>query len=146
MIGHVLVDAGPLVAIASPRDQYHSVCVAQIQDVRPPMITSWAVVAEATWLLRREADSLENLCKMARESWLELPALGIDMLIWFGSFFKRYAKMAPQLADATLVYLAEHLDTDQVFTVDHRDFSIYRIGKNRAFRLLPEQLWSGHTR
>jgi predicted nucleic acid-binding protein len=40
-------------------------------------------------------------------------------------------------ADATLVVLAEDLGTDLVFTTDHRDFQVYRFGRNRPFRIVP---------
>jgi len=138
MTDPVLVDAGPLVAIASSRDQYHIACVSQLQDLRPPLLTSWPVLAEATWLLRTEPVALETLCQLAVHGWLAAPPLEVaDMFAWFERFCQRYAKLKPQLADASLVYLAEREGVDVVFTVDRRDFSIYRIGKNRAFRLLP---------
>jgi len=104
------------------------------------MITSWPVLAETTWLLRKESDSLQNLCQMVQEGWLEIPPLGIEVVIWYSWFVKRYAKIKPQLADATLVYLAEQLNIEQIFTVDRRDFAVYRIGKHRPFRLLPESM------
>jgi predicted nucleic acid-binding protein len=34
-------------------------------------------------------------------------------------------------ADATLVLLAERLDTMRVFTLDRRDFGVYRVGRRR---------------
>ena len=40
-------------------------------------------------------------------------------------------------ADATLVALAEELDSDTVFTLDRRGFSAYRFGRRRPFHLLP---------
>jgi len=41
-------------------------------------------------------------------------------------------------ADATLVVLAEELDTNHVFTMDRRDFEIYRIHGRRRFRIVPD--------
>lgn len=51
---------------------------------------------------------------------------------------KRYSGMPPKLADAALVYLAEREGIHTIFTLDRRDFSIYRFGRNRKFRLIPE--------
>jgi predicted nucleic acid-binding protein len=39
-------------------------------------------------------------------------------------------------ADATLVVLAEELNTDRVFTLD-TDFSVYRIRSRKQFRMFP---------
>jgi predicted nucleic acid-binding protein len=40
-------------------------------------------------------------------------------------------------ADATLLVLAEELNTELIFTVD-RDFDIYRIRGRKRFRIFPE--------
>jgi len=47
----------------------------------------------------------------------------------------KYADM--DFADATLVVLAEDLNTDLVFTVD-RDFDVYRIHGRKRFNMVPE--------
>ncbi len=40
-------------------------------------------------------------------------------------------------ADATLVALGEELETDWVFTLDHRGFSTYRLKGKKPFRIIP---------
>lgn len=50
----------------------------------------------------------------------------------------RYRKLGPQLADAALVHLAEREGLDTVFTLDRRDFSVYRLSGNRSLHLLPD--------
>jgi predicted nucleic acid-binding protein len=50
----------------------------------------------------------------------------------------RFQSLNPQLADACLVHLAEREGIDTIFTLDRRDFSVYRTGRGKAFRLLPE--------
>jgi hypothetical protein len=54
------------------------------------------------------------------------------------SLMERYADLPMDFADATLVVLAETLDTDAVLTTDRRDFRIYRIRERRPFQILPE--------
>ncbi len=44
------------------------------------------------------------------------------------------------LASATLVALAETLGVSRVFTLDHKDFSIYRFKHTRRFTLIPPKL------
>jgi hypothetical protein len=50
----------------------------------------------------------------------------------------RYSGLQPQLADASLVYLAERENINTIFTLDRRDFSAYRAARKRAFRIIPE--------
>lgn len=47
--------------------------------------------------------------------------------------------MRPKFAGAALVHLAgrEHIET--IFTLDPRDFAIYRTSRRRSFRILPEE-------
>jgi hypothetical protein len=48
-------------------------------------------------------------------------------------------------ADSTLVVLAEELGTDQVLTIDRRDFGVYRIRDRRRFGDPPPYRESGYT-
>jgi hypothetical protein len=45
--------------------------------------------------------------------------------------------MSQPVADAALVYLAERERIATVFTPDRRDFSVYRLNRNPALRLIP---------
>jgi len=35
------------------------------------------------------------------------------------------------------MYVAEHDKIDTIFTLDRRDFSVYRTSKNRALKIIP---------
>jgi predicted nucleic acid-binding protein len=50
---------------------------------------------------------------------------------------KEYEDIRPQLADAALVYLAEREGIDTIFTLDRRDFGVYRSARKRPFRIVP---------
>ena len=49
----------------------------------------------------------------------------------------QYADRPMDLADATLVRLAEREAITTVFTVDHDDFETYRINGRSRFRFVP---------
>jgi uncharacterized protein len=53
---------------------------------------------------------------------------------------KRYEDIHPQLADVALVYLAGREKIDTIFTLDEREFSIYRFGRRSAFHIIPEMV------
>ena len=46
-----------------------------------------------------------------------------------------------RLADAALVHLAERENIDTIFTLDRRDFSIYRTASNRVLHNRPVMNW-----
>lgn len=56
---------------------------------------------------------------------------------WLVNFYERFGEHAPDLADAALVYLAERDDIQKVFTLDLRDFAIYRTTDNRGLEIIP---------
>lgn len=52
-------------------------------------------------------------------------------------YLQKYADLKPQLADVSLLYLAEREGLSSVFTLDWRNFSVYRIKQNQPLALLP---------
>jgi len=135
--GPVLVDAGPLIAIFSHRDGAHELCVAQLSELVRPLYTCWPVITEAAWLLRTHPLAVERLLDGFREGLLRLLPLDEAAMPWIAAFMKRYRNIGAQLADASLVYLAEREGIDSIFTLDRRDFTVYRMKGNRSLRLLP---------
>ena len=66
-----------------------------------------------------------------------LPLAGADTKP-IAAVIKKYEGIRPQLADAALVYLADRDEIDTIFTLDQRDFSVYRLARKRPFRIVPE--------
>jgi predicted nucleic acid-binding protein len=54
------------------------------------------------------------------------------------TIMRRYEDAGLQFADAALAHLAERENIGTVFTLDRREFSIIRIKRNRALRLIPD--------
>lgn len=134
----VLMDTGPLVAILRKEDQYHGLCLRTLAEIQEPLVSCWPVITEAAWLLRRYPRAVEKLLRESAGSFLELVHLTGAEAIPIGEIMARYAGLRPQLADATLVYLAGREKIDTIFTLDRRDFLVYRSARRRPFRLLPE--------
>ena len=134
----VLLDTGPLVAILSAKDQHHAVCVEALHHLPGPLFSCWPVITEAAWLLRRDPRAVQHLLRSIGSGFVELlPLAGMEGT-QIAAVMKKYADIRPQLADATLVYLADRDGIDTIFTLDQRDFSVYRSARKRAFRTLPE--------
>lgn len=134
----VLLDTGPLVAILSRKDSSHRVCVAQLRTITPPVLTCWPVITEAAWLLRQHPVAVQRLLSSFTKGWIKLLPLEASDAEPIAKILNRYRKLNAQLADAALVHLAERERLDTVFTLDRRDFSVYRVSGNKSFRILPE--------
>jgi len=134
----ILVDTGPLVAILARDDEYHDVCVNALRDMPGPLLSCWPVITEAAWLLRKSSRAVQQLLRSIDGRFLELlPLTGAEGEA-IAALVKRYEDIHPQFADAALVYLASREKIETIFTLDQRDFSIYRSGRRSTFRIVPE--------
>ena len=133
----MLLDTGPLVALLSPNDAYHATCVEAWKIVAPPLYTCWPVLTEVAWLLRSRPAAVELLFSNTGAGLFRILPLTDDDGPAIGAILKRYRRLRPQLADAALVHLARREQIDTIFTLDRRDFRVYRGPANRALTLVP---------
>lgn len=138
MTDRVLIDTGPLVAFLSRPDAYHQACKDLFGRTRRPFVTCWPVLTETAYLLGHRPPALQALLQLPNEGLVQIAPLDEDAPAWIAAFLGRYGDLRPDLADAALVYLAEQHDIDTIFTLDRRDFSVYRRPNGRHFHLLPE--------
>jgi uncharacterized protein len=133
-----VVDTGPLVAIVRAREEAHGRCVAVLKELRAPLLTCWPVFTEASWLLRNEPGGIEALGGLVQSGAVKLVELDDQALAWIIAYMERYASIGAQLADASLMFIAEREGIGTVFTLDRRDFSVYRTTDGRALTIVPE--------
>jgi uncharacterized protein len=133
----VLLDTGPLVAMIRSADSDHERCVEILLHIERPLLTSWPVITEAGWLLRNSPAALSSLYTAYSSGLLDLLALSPGEFADLEELRSRYASLSPQLADLTLVHLAQREGLDTIFTLDRRDFSVYRRKGKSGFHLLP---------
>ena len=134
----VIVDTGPLVALLVPEDFNHQKCADCVREIHCPMLTSWAVLTEAAWLLRSKDDGLRALLRLLIGGTVVCGKLDDDAASWIAGVAAKYADLSPQLADLTLLYLAEREQTRSILTLDRRDFTVFRSTDGQPFHLLPD--------
>jgi len=136
--GRVLVDTGPLVALLDDQDEHHRACVQALAVLDGPLYTCWPVITEAAWLLRHSPGAVRRLLDSINTDFVELLSLAAPEVRPIAELFEKYRSIRPQLADAALVYLAGREGIGTIFTLDQRDFSIYRTARGRSFRIIPQ--------
>lgn len=137
MAGELILDTGALVTILDKRQNHHERFVRFFESWEAPIVSTEAVLTEATHLLGTVVGG--------REACIDFYLLGGALLVPATTaalrrskeIVRQYADLPMDYADATLVVLAEELDTNLVFTTDRRDFAIYRIRGRRHFEILP---------
>jgi len=133
----VLVDAGPLIALLDRSDPHHDVCREALLSIRDPLVTIWPVFTEAMYLLRFSWDAQEALWEMVETEALRLLPLDERDVPRIRELMKKYRDHPMDLADASLVRVAEREKLRRIFTLDRRDFEVYRPSRVGRFSLLP---------
>jgi predicted nucleic acid-binding protein len=133
----ILVDAGPLVALVDGDDQYHTRCVAALKDFREQMATVWPALTEAMYLLADQPRAQDALWEMLQRGALQLLPLDVADAPRIRELMRKYSNRPMDLADAALVRVAEREGLRKIFTVDRRDFSVYRLHGRTRLSLIP---------
>jgi hypothetical protein len=137
MAADALVDTGAILALLDRTDRWHAACVDAFRRLRLPLVTSEAVLTELFHLVGESRQEMESTWKFIRSGAIRLAVIEHSELPEIQTLMSRYWDRPMDFADATLVYLARRERLSTVFTVDHADFSIYRIEARKRFRLLP---------
>ena len=137
MTSRLLVDTGPIVAMLLESDQHHEACVEQLRSIQGPLLTCWPVITEAAWLLRAHPQVIGRLLSSFDGRPFELVSLGENDFPAIAGILAKYESLGLQLADASLVHLANREGVDLMFTLDRRDFSVVRLAHGKKLRLIP---------
>jgi predicted nucleic acid-binding protein len=134
-------DAGPLIALVDKGEPDHDACVACLPNLSGPMVTTWPAFAEAMYLLGEAGGwrAQESLWSMLLQSDLEIAFQGPDDYERMRVLMHKYRDHPMDLADASLVRLAEERSLRDIFTLDERDFRTYRIRGRQTFRIWPNR-------
>jgi predicted nucleic acid-binding protein len=133
----LLVDSGPLVALLHRGDQNHARCAAALERIRDPLLTVWPVVAEAMYLLGFSWRGQDALWEMLGSGALAVAPLEAADYPRMRELMRKYRDLPMDLADAALVRVAERERIRRVFTIDRRDFAVYRPLRLGRFTLIP---------
>lgn len=135
-----IVDSGPLVASANPRDPDHEVALEALQTPGLKLVIPTLCITEAAYFIglkRRVAEEARFLRGMGD---FDIRAPGQSEWARMADLVEKYSDLPLGTVDASVVVLAERLRTHLLITLDHRHFRVVRPKDFDAFRLLPATL------
>jgi predicted nucleic acid-binding protein len=137
MVAELLLDTGAFVALVDRSETRHAACVAVLENWSGPIVTTEAVLTETLYLVG-PAWPAQQVCLefLLRGAFVLIPS-SPQSLQRVAALMKKYHDVPMDFADATLVALGEDLQTNQVFTLDRRGFSVYRLPGKKPFHILP---------
>jgi uncharacterized protein len=131
----IAVDTGYLLALLDHDDAHHARAMRLLPTQNEGWMTTWAVIGEAFHMIERR---VHRPCAMSLFDSLDEG----ELLIWdiphhqyapMHKLMKKYENLPMDLADASMVLLAEHLGHGRILTVDERDFGVYRWKSQKPF-------------
>ncbi len=131
-----LCDSGPLVALFDKTEDAHEDCEAALKGFGASLITTWPVLTEAFHFLERPAER-DLLWEFILSGALDLSEILPAEIRRMRRLMAKYADLPMDFADASLVVVAERLRLRRVFTLDRRDFRLYRPRHARSFDIIP---------
>lgn len=134
----VLADTGFWLALANRRDGAHEAAKGAYAALREPLVTTWPVLTETCHLLRVRMGVAEQISFVNgyAQGAFEVFDLARDHAPRIQALMERYADLPMDLADASLVILAEHLGHGRILSTDQRDFRTYRWKDRQPFQNL----------
>ena len=134
----IIADTGFWLALSSRRDAAHIRAVAVAEKLTEPLITTWPVLTESCHLLSQRVNGdapLKLIASYRRGAFKvrEMPEDCGDRLL---ALMEHYADLPMDLADASLVLLAEQIGHGRILSTDRRDFKTYRWKNRHPFKNL----------
>jgi uncharacterized protein len=136
----IIADTGFWLALANKRDHYHGAAVDRLSRIEEKLITTWPVVTETCHVLMNRLGLQAQLAFI--DSWrngaFEVFEISMSHASHIRQLMMKYSDLPMDLADASLVLVAEELKSGRILSTDQRNFGVYRWKNQRPFEnLLP---------
>lgn len=138
-MNEILIDAGPLIAIADESEgRAHLQCTIIFDSQRGVFVTTLPCLTEAMYFLGESQGwhAQEKIWKLIAGEYLTIFNLTESDLYRMSILMDKYQDTPMDFADASLVASAENLKTNRIFTLDS-DFRVYRINGRESFEIIP---------
>jgi uncharacterized protein len=129
----ILVDAGPLIALFDRNDQWHSSILDYMKSCNARLVTTMPVITEVCYMLGFSPLAVGDFLQWAAKGGLDVPPVTTADLLEIREILLKYQDLPADLADVSLVLLAEKLNISEVLTIDQH-FDVYRSRDGRLIR------------
>jgi uncharacterized protein len=132
-VQNILIDAGPLIALFDRDDAYHKKVLTFLEKFKGHLYTTWPVITETTHLLSFRTDVQISFLEWLKRDALNIINLEKIHLERIIELTKKYSNVPMDLADSSLIVVAEMTGMKEILTIDS-DYYIYRLKGNKALK------------
>ena len=126
-----------MVALINAGDNHHERCTRVLRTMEEPLITVWPAFTEAMYLLGFSWHAQDALWELVDREVIGLVDLDAGNHHRIRELMKKYRDLPMDLADAALVSVAEREGIARIFTLDRKDFQLYRPHRIGRFQIIP---------
>jgi uncharacterized protein len=127
-----IADTGFVVAFLNRDDRYHDWASELGRGVSEPLLTCEAVLAETAF----QVESVGRVLALLQDGFLKVAFDVTKNFEEVVALAERYRDRKPDLADLCLIRMSELYDDLPVFTVDEKDFRVYRKNGRDVIRIV----------
>ena len=135
----LLIDAGPIVALADFDEPQRERILTVLRDEPDDLVVPAPTTAEVDYLLgqRFGQEARRGFLRDLARGRFKVDSLEHDDYETISDLDRRYSDLDLGLADCALVTLADRYDTTRILSFDERHFRVVTPLKGRAFTILP---------
>ena len=136
----ILIDTGPIYALADRDDAYHHRVSQFLSTNQELLVLPITVLPEACYLLRKflGTEVERSVIQSVIRGEMRLENLSRPDLARTNEVLAQYGSSGVDFVDASIVAVAERLAITKLLTIDRRHFAIIRPRHCDAFQLLPD--------
>lgn len=138
----ILADSGYWIALIDRGDRHHRRALEVSRGLDEGLLTTWPVLTETCHFLgaRHGPRAVAGFLQLGASGGYQLHAFAPTDLPRLQVLVTRHADLPMDLADASLLLLAELRHDGRILSTDRRDFQAYRFKNREPFQnlLLPD--------
>lgn len=134
-MNRTLIDAGPIIALFDNSDQYHEKVLTFMKTYEGKLISTWPVLTEACYMLDFSRKTQLDFLDWIIQGGIDIYTLDQWLLNGIRQRFEIYSDLPADLADCTLMEVAEIENLNSIITLDH-DFLVYKLENGQFLKNL----------
>lgn len=134
----ILADSGYWIALLDRNDRHHAHAVEVTGGLHEQLLVTWPILAEAAHFLgaRFGPRAVQRLIELGERGAYRIHQTAEHDLPQLRNLMAKYADLPMDLADASLVLLAEQSGDGRILSTDQREFRAHRFKQHKPFRNL----------
>ena len=131
----ILADSGYWIALLDRKDRHHARAMEVSTLLTEQLVVTWPVLTEAAYYMGEDLGprAVQRLLEIGERGAYRIHLTSEQDLPQLRALMQKYADLPMDLADASLLLLAEQSGDGRILSTDERDFGTYRFKQHKPF-------------